>query len=143
MLHARNFRNEAGRSFTNLTGTTISEYPELWNQLCRLQLPSKILWRILLNFLLVRVELRNIWVLSPLSQRFFFFPFHLEKSGLVWSIHWTDFIQLYLISFSSYCLFSPFYGLFGLIETRQLWRNSLLLPLMWSCIVKVWFQCAG
>ena len=85
LLHTRNFRNQAGRSFTNLTGTTISEYPELWNQLCRLQLPSKILWRILLNFLLVRAELRNIWVLSPLSQRYwkiiYFFSF---SSGEIW-----------------------------------------------------------
>ena len=43
LLHTRNCRNQAG--------TTISEDLELWNQLCRLQLPSKIL---------LRAELRNI-----------------------------------------------------------------------------------
>ena len=40
-MHTRNCRNHAGRSFINLTGTTISEDPKLWNQLRRLQLPLK------------------------------------------------------------------------------------------------------
>ena len=94
-MHTRNCRNQAGRSFINLIGTTISEDPEqaeLWNQLCRLQFPSKmivVLWRILLNFLLVRAELRRpvrtffLCVKDAETLDLIFFPYHIEKSGLV------------------------------------------------------------
>ena len=36
LLHARNCRNQAGRSVVDLIDTSLSEDIELWNQLCRL-----------------------------------------------------------------------------------------------------------
>ena len=62
LLHARHCRTQAGSSVIRLTDTTLSEDPELWNQLRVLQLPSKMiifLWRIILNAHLVRAELRR------------------------------------------------------------------------------------
>jgi len=62
LLHARHCRTQAGSSVIRLTDTTLSEDPELWNQLRVLQFPSKMiifLWRIILNAHLVRAELRR------------------------------------------------------------------------------------
>ena len=41
LLHTRNCRNQAGRSFIDLTGMTLTDDPRHCNQLCRLQLPLK------------------------------------------------------------------------------------------------------
>ena len=43
LVHTKNCRNQAGRSFIDLTGTTLSEDPMHCTQLCRLRLPSKII----------------------------------------------------------------------------------------------------
>ena len=43
LLHTRNCKNQASRSFINLTSTTLSEDPVHCNQLCRIQLPSKMI----------------------------------------------------------------------------------------------------
>ena len=74
-MHARNCRNQAGKAVIDLVDITLSEYTELWNQLCGLQLPFKmifIFWGILLNAHPVRAELRRQWRiedLRPLCQR--------------------------------------------------------------------------
>ena len=52
MLGIVESRNQVGRSIFDLTNITLSEDIELWSQLCRLYLPSKMIsfvWRILLN----------------------------------------------------------------------------------------------
>ena len=36
LSHARNYRNQAGRSVVDLIDKSLSEDIELWNQLCRL-----------------------------------------------------------------------------------------------------------
>ena len=43
LLHTKNCANKAGRSFIDLTSTTLIDDPLHCNQLCRLQLPSKII----------------------------------------------------------------------------------------------------
>ena len=43
LVHTRNCRNQACRSFIDLIGTTLSEDPGHCTQLCRLQLPSKMI----------------------------------------------------------------------------------------------------
>ena len=48
LLHTRDFRNQAGRSFIGLTGTTLTKDPGHCNQLCRLQLPSNMI----INFII-------------------------------------------------------------------------------------------
>ena len=43
LVHTRNSRNQVSRSFIDLTGTTLSEDSGHYTQLCRLQLPSKMI----------------------------------------------------------------------------------------------------
>ena len=43
LVHTKNCRNQAGRSFIDLTSTTLSEDLGHCTQLCRLQLPSKMI----------------------------------------------------------------------------------------------------
>ena len=43
LMHTRNCRNQASKSFIDLIGTTLIEDPGHCTQLCRLQLPSKMI----------------------------------------------------------------------------------------------------
>ena len=115
LVHTRNFRNQAGRSFIDLTGTTLIEDPGHCTQLCRLRLPSKMIididiWFLFIffffefsTFLHVRVELRRqlrtyvLCVQDIESLDHIFPPCHVEKSSLFDLSVKTDFVQPYLI----------------------------------------------
>ena len=111
VVHTRNCRNQAGSTFIDLTGTTLSEDPGYCTQLCMLQLPSKmIIVFLFFLFFIFFFEFSSCegWIekttkdLSPLCLRYwklrpYFPPCHVEKSSLFDLSIRIDFIQPYLI----------------------------------------------
>ena len=123
MLHSKNCRNHAGRSFFDLTSTTISDDLEHWSHIVGY------------NHLLKLLSFFGgfYWIFFLWGQNWE------DLWGLFSCVKDTETLDLFFfpLKSTSCCLLSVSYGLFGLIGTRHSWRKILSLPLMWSCILKV------